>query len=158
MENKSRALSNETAVREEGSARRLCGLKMADGETSLGMAFSGGSDMEEPAAKRSKICPITNNGFKVAHEDRPPCFSVAKESREAAINCTQTAEKEAKPAMAVEQAPAAPGGDNNGLGLLDFEPLIPVAKREDSAGMSRDGRLTKLQVFTRTVVGKACFF
>ncbi|XP_037321276.2 NAD-dependent protein deacetylase sirtuin-1 [Pungitius pungitius] len=107
---------------------------MADGEASLGMAFSGGSDIEGPAAKRSKIFPITNNGFKVAHEDPSSCFSAAKESREAAINCTQTVEKKAMPAKAVEQAPAAPGGDNNGLGPLGCEPLQPVMKREDSAG------------------------
>ncbi|KAI4812570.1 hypothetical protein KUCAC02_023946 [Chaenocephalus aceratus] len=73
--------ANEPAVGEEGSAQRLCGLKMADEETRLGAAFSGASDMEEPAAKRSKI----------------------------------------------KQAPAEPGGDNNGLGLK------PAVKLDDSA-------------------------
>ncbi|XP_031695972.1 NAD-dependent protein deacetylase sirtuin-1 [Anarrhichthys ocellatus] len=106
---------------------------MADGETSLGMAFSGASDMEEPAAKRSKISPVKKYGFKVAQEGLSSCVSGAKESREAAMNCTQTAETEAKPAMAVEQAPAALGGDNNGLGLLVSEPHKPVVKLDDSA-------------------------
>uniref|UniRef100_A0A672GSR0 protein acetyllysine N-acetyltransferase n=1 Tax=Salarias fasciatus TaxID=181472 RepID=A0A672GSR0_SALFA len=35
--------------------------------------------------------------------------------------------------MAVEQAPAALGGDNNGLGLLASEPHRPAGKRSDSA-------------------------
>ncbi|XP_068423986.1 NAD-dependent protein deacetylase sirtuin-1 isoform X2 [Clinocottus analis] len=106
---------------------------MADGETSLGMACSGASDMEEPTPKRSKISPLTNYGFIVAQENQSPCVSGAKGSREAAINCTQTVEKEAKPAMAVEQAPAERGGDNNGLGLLVSEPHEPVEKRDSNA-------------------------
>lgn len=145
--------ANEPAVREEGSAQRLCGLKMADGENSLGTAFSGASGMDEPAAKRSKISPVSNYGFRVAEADPFSCVSAATESREAAVNCAQPAEKEAKPVMAVEQAPAALGGDNNGLGLLVSEPHKPVGTLEDSsvfgateeegAGMKRDGRLTE---------------
>ncbi|XP_051281156.1 NAD-dependent protein deacetylase sirtuin-1 isoform X1 [Dicentrarchus labrax] len=106
---------------------------MADGESSLGTAFSGASEMEEPAAKRSKISPLTNYGFKPAKADQVSCVSGAAESREAAVNCAQPAEKEAKPVMAVEEAPAAPGGDNNGLGLLGSEPHKPVVKLDDSA-------------------------
>uniref|UniRef100_A0A8C2YZZ6 protein acetyllysine N-acetyltransferase n=1 Tax=Cyclopterus lumpus TaxID=8103 RepID=A0A8C2YZZ6_CYCLU len=108
---------------------------MADGETSLGMACSGASDMEEPAAKRSKISPVTNCGFKVAREDRSSCGSGAEESREAAINRAQTAEKEAQPAMALEQeqAPAERGGDNNGLAMLVSEPHEPGVKPDGGA-------------------------
>ncbi|XP_023132837.2 NAD-dependent protein deacetylase sirtuin-1 isoform X2 [Amphiprion ocellaris] len=101
---------------------------MADGESSLGTVFSGASDMDEPAAKRSKISPVTNYGFKGAEGDQFSCVSTATESWEAAVNCAQPAEKEAKPVMAVEQAPAALGGDNNGLGLLVSEPYKPVGK------------------------------
>ncbi|KAM9344634.1 LOW QUALITY PROTEIN: NAD-dependent protein deacetylase sirtuin-1 [Symphorus nematophorus] len=119
---------------ERRSAQRLCGLKMADGESSLGTAFSGASEMEEPAAKRSKISPLDNYGFKVAKADQLSCVAGATESWEAAVNCAQPAEKEAKPVMAVEeQAPAAPGGDNNGLGLLVSEPRKPAVKLDDSA-------------------------
>ncbi|TDH01036.1 hypothetical protein EPR50_G00175940 [Perca flavescens] len=126
--------ANETAVREEGSAQRLCGLKMADDETSLGTAFSSVSDMEEPAAKRSKMCSVTNHGFKVAKAETLSCVSGATESWEPGVNCAQPAEKEAKPVMAVEQAPTtALGGDNNGLGLLVSEPHKPVVKLDDSA-------------------------
>lgn len=133
--------ANETAVREEGSAQRLCGRKMADEETSLGTAFSGASDMEEPAAKRSKISPATNHGFKVAKADQFSGLSGGTESWEAAVNCAQPAEKEAKPVMAVEQAPAALGGDNNGLGLLVSEPHKPVVKLDNSAvlGTTEEG-------------------
>lgn len=125
--------ANEPAVREEGSAQRLCGLKMADGESSLETAFSGASEMEEPAAKRSKISPLTDYGYKVAIADQVSCASGANESWEAAVNCAQPAEKEAKPVMAVEQAAAALGGDNNGLGMLVSEPHRPVVKLDDSA-------------------------
>lgn len=147
--------ANEPAVREEGFAQWLCGLKMADGESSLGMAFLGASEMNEPVAKRSKISPLTNYGFKVAKPDQLSCVSGATGSWEAAVNCAQTAEKEAKPVMAVEQAPAALGGDNNGLGMLDSEPHKTVVKLDDSAvlgtteegaGMKRSGHLTKLSV------------
>lgn len=130
------------------------GLKMADGESSLGMAFSGASEMDEPAAKRSKISSLINYGFKVAKPDQLSCVSGATGSWEAAVNCAQPAEKEAKPVMAVEQAPAALGGDN-GLGMLDSEPLKTVVKLDDNAvlgtteegaGMKRRGHLTKLSV------------
>lgn len=122
--------ANEPAVRREGSAQRLCGLKMADGENSLGMAFSGAPEIDEPAPKRSKINPVTNYGFKVAEADQLSCVSADRESWESAVNCAQPAEK-AKPVMAVEQAPAALGGDNNGLGLLVSEPHKPVRKMHD---------------------------
>lgn len=127
--------ANEPAVREEGSAQRLCGLKMADGENSLGTGISGASEMDEPAAKRSKISPGTNYVLKRAEADQLSCVSADPESWEAAVNCAQPAEKEAKPVMAVEQAPAALGGDNNGLGLLVSEPHKPVVKLDDSAGL-----------------------
>lgn len=122
--------ANEPAVRREGSAQRLCGLKMADGENSLGMAFSGASEIDEPAPKRSKISPVTNYRFKVAEADQLSCVSGDTESWESAVNCAQPAEK-AKPVMAVEQAPAALGGDNNGLGLLVSAPHKPVGKMHD---------------------------
>ncbi|XP_069001243.1 NAD-dependent protein deacetylase sirtuin-1 [Embiotoca jacksoni] len=107
---------------------------MADGESSLGTACSGASDADEPAAKRSKISLATNYGFKVTEADRFSRLPGAPGNREAAAaNCAQPAEKEAKPVMAVEQAPAAPGGDNNGLGLLVPEHHKPVGKLDDSA-------------------------
>lgn len=127
--------ANETAVREEGSllGSRLCGLKMADGESSLGMAFPGASVMDEPSAKRSKMSPLTNCGLKVAVAEPSPCVPGATGKCEAAVNCAQPAEKEAEPVMAVEQAPAALGGDNNGLGALVPEPHKPVGKPDDGA-------------------------
>lgn len=159
--------ANEPAVREEGSAQRLCGLKMADGESSLGAAFSGASEMEEPAAKRSKISPLTNHGVKVANLKQTSCVAGAAESLEAAVNCAQPAEKEAKPVMAVEQAPAALGGDNNGLGLLVSEPHKPVVKLDDSAvfgtteeaaGKETGRHLTTLSVFMGLKVSRQCLF
>lgn len=127
--------ANEPAVREEGSARRpLCGLKMADGENSLGMAFAGASGMDQPVAKRPKISPLTNYGFSVAKADQFPCLAGSTGSWETAVNCAHPAGKEAKPAMAVEQATvAALGGDNNGLEMLVSEPHKSVMKQEDSA-------------------------
>lgn len=123
--------ANEPAVRGEGSARRpLCGLKMADGENSLGMAFAGASDMDEPAAKRQKISPLTNYGFPVAKAEQLTCIAGSTGSQETAVNCAQPAGKE--PAMAVEQASVL-GGDNNGLETLVPEPHKPVMKQEDSA-------------------------
>ncbi|XP_068183234.1 NAD-dependent protein deacetylase sirtuin-1 isoform X1 [Antennarius striatus] len=106
---------------------------MADGESSLGMALSGASEMEEPAVKRSKISPFNNYGFKMTKADQLSCLPGVTGSWEAAVNCVQPAEKEAKPVMAVEQAPAARGGDNNGLGTLVCEPHKPVVKLDDSA-------------------------
>lgn len=126
--------ANEPAVREEGSAQRpLCGLKMADGENSLGMAFAGASDMDKPVAKRPKMSPLTNYGFSVAKADQFPCIAGSTGSWEMAVNCAHPAGKEAKPAMAVEQATVALGGDNNGLETLVSEPHKPVMKQEDSA-------------------------
>uniref|UniRef100_A0A669EJE4 protein acetyllysine N-acetyltransferase n=1 Tax=Oreochromis niloticus TaxID=8128 RepID=A0A669EJE4_ORENI len=90
-------------------AQRLCGLKMADGENSLKTAFSA------------------------VEADQFSCVSAATESWEAALNCAQPAEKEAKPVMAVEQAPAALGGDNNGLEVLLSETHKPVGKLDDTA-------------------------
>lgn len=142
----------------EGFAPRLCWLKMADGESSFGTAFSGASEMEEPATKRSKISPLTNYGFRVAKADQLSCVPGATGSWEAAVNCAQPAGKEAKPVMAVEQAQAAPGGDNNGLGTLVSEPHRPFVRLDDSAvlgtteegaGMTRGGHLMKLRVVRR---------
>uniref|UniRef100_A0A3Q2QG04 protein acetyllysine N-acetyltransferase n=1 Tax=Fundulus heteroclitus TaxID=8078 RepID=A0A3Q2QG04_FUNHE len=118
------------------AAQRVCGLKMADRENALGTACSGASDMDEPAAKRSKFSPATNRGPESAETDTPPCVSAAAGCREAAAaNCVPPAEtKEAKPAMmAVEQAPASRGGDNNGLGLPGSEPRKPAGKLSDSS-------------------------
>lgn len=125
--------ANEPAVREEGSARRLCGLKMADGENSLGMALAGASDMDEPVSKRPKISPLTSYGFSPAKSEQILRVSGSPGGWETAVDCAHPAGKEAKPAMAVEQATVALGGDNNGLGMLVSEPHKPVMKQEDSA-------------------------
>ncbi|XP_049592473.1 NAD-dependent protein deacetylase sirtuin-1 [Syngnathus scovelli] len=106
---------------------------MADGENSLGKALSGASDMDEPAAKKSKIPRTSSYGHKVTDANEFPCMSGVTESWGAAVNCGQPAEKEAKPAMAVEQAPGAQGGDNNGLGLLVSNPFKSAVKPDDSA-------------------------
>ncbi|KAM9803912.1 LOW QUALITY PROTEIN: NAD-dependent protein deacetylase sirtuin-1 [Neosynchiropus ocellatus] len=102
------------------AAERLCGLKMADGESeSLGSALSSASDTGEPAAKRSKITAETSPGPEVSEESRLSGVSGARGSWEAAGKCALPAEMEAPPVMAVEQeAPGAPGRDNNGPGLL----------------------------------------
>ncbi|KAK5600521.1 NAD-dependent protein deacetylase sirtuin-1 [Crenichthys baileyi] len=107
---------------------------MADRENALGTVCSGASEMDEPVAKRSKFSPLTNHGPKSTETDHLSCVSVAIESREVAGNCAQPAEKkEAKPVMmAVEQAPASRGGDNNGLGLPVSEPHKPTGKLSDS--------------------------
>ncbi|KAM3605944.1 uncharacterized protein V6R79_007832 [Siganus canaliculatus] len=106
---------------------------MADGESSLGAACSGASEMEEPAAKRPKMSPSTNYDFKVAKADKLSGVPGTTESLEVGENCAQPAEKEAKPVMAVEQAQAVLGGDNNELGMLVSELHKPVAKVDDSA-------------------------
>ncbi|XP_029031467.1 NAD-dependent protein deacetylase sirtuin-1 isoform X2 [Betta splendens] len=104
---------------------------MADGESSLEKAYSGGPEMEEPVPKRPKISPAAKSALKVAEADNLSCVSADTGSWESAVNCAQPAEREAKPAMAVEQAPAAQGGDNNGLGLLVSERRRPAAKLHD---------------------------
>lgn len=159
--------ANEPAVRKAGSAQRLCGLKMADGENSLGKACSGGPEMEEPAPKRPRTGPVTKSALKVAEADKFSCVSADAGSWESAANRAQPAEKEAKPAMAVEQAPAAQGGDNNGLGLLVSERHRPAGKRhdgvvlgatQDDAGTETAARLTRLECLrgARRPAG-ACF-
>lgn len=89
---------------------------MADEEHSLGEASSGASTTGEPAAKRSKTCPIANHESRISETDRFSNLSGGKESWEQGLNSAEPAEKEAKPVMAVEQAPA-PSADNNGLEL-----------------------------------------
>uniref|UniRef100_A0A3P8WKX5 protein acetyllysine N-acetyltransferase n=1 Tax=Cynoglossus semilaevis TaxID=244447 RepID=A0A3P8WKX5_CYNSE len=81
---------------------------MADGEDGLGTGLSGALGMDGPVAKRSKTAPGTNCGFKVAEAEQFMCASADTENWEAAaVDCAQPAGKEAKPVMAVEQAPAA---------------------------------------------------
>ncbi|KAM4607818.1 NAD-dependent protein deacetylase sirtuin-1 [Polymixia lowei] len=103
---------------------------MADRENILGRACSSATDMDEPAAKKSKIDTVPNCGFKATETEQTSCVSGAAESREAAVNRAQPAEEEeeeeeAEPVMAVEEeeeeAPAAPGRDN-GPGLPVSEP------------------------------------
>lgn len=96
--------------------------------------------MDEPAAKRSKISPVTSSGSKVAKTDPLSFVSGATDGWEAAGDCAQAVE-EAAPVMAVEQAPAAQGGDNNGLGLPGSEPHRPAEKQGDSAvfGTTEEG-------------------
>ncbi|CAB1425078.1 unnamed protein product [Pleuronectes platessa] len=115
---------------------------MADGESSLGTGLSSASEMDEPAAKRSKMSPGTDCGLKGADVDQVSCVSAGTESWEAAVTCPQPAEKEAKPVMAVEaeQAPAAAlGGDNNGLVLS--EQHKPAARLDHSVvlGTTEEG-------------------
>ncbi|XP_071769363.2 NAD-dependent protein deacetylase sirtuin-1 [Centroberyx gerrardi] len=112
---------------------------MADGENSLGTACSSASDMDEPAAKKSKISTVTNYGFKVTEADQFSCVSEAAESWQAAVNSAQPAEKEVEPVMAVEQAPATLGGDN-GLGLLVSEPHKTVVKLDDNTVLGTIGQ------------------
>lgn len=106
---------------------------MADGENSLGMAFTGASDMDAPVAKRPKISPPSHYGFPATKAEPLACVAGATESWETAGNCAHPAGKEAKPAMAVEQAPVALGGDNNGLGPLVSEPRRAAVKPDGSA-------------------------
>ncbi|KAM7409102.1 hypothetical protein PAMA_002691 [Pampus argenteus] len=110
---------------------------MADGEKSLGTAFSGVSGMDEPAAKRTKISPET----KVTEADQFSCVSGLTEGCEAAGSCAQPAEKEAEPVMAVEEqaAAGAPGGDNNGLGPPLSQQHKPAEKLRDSAVLGTTG-------------------
>ncbi|XP_034537722.1 NAD-dependent protein deacetylase sirtuin-1 [Notolabrus celidotus] len=112
---------------------------MADRESTPGTAFPGSSETEEPAKKRAKIGPATNYESKVSKADHLSCSSGVTEDWKAAVDCIQPAEKkEAKPGPAVEQAPAAPGGDNNGLRLLDSEEPQTGTEEVDS----RDSLLT----------------
>ncbi|XP_005795318.2 NAD-dependent protein deacetylase sirtuin-1 [Xiphophorus maculatus] len=131
------------AVRDEGAAQRVCGLKMADRENALGTAYSGTSEMDEPIAKRSKINTVTNHGSRAIETDTISCVSPAIGSREEAGNCAETAEKkEAKPVMmAVEQALASRGGDNNGLSLPVSEPHKLAGQLGDSTafGATEEG-------------------
>lgn len=125
---------------------------MADEESSHGAAFLGASERDEPVAKRPKTGPVTNCGFQPTERESPSCVSVDAENVEAAGNCAQPADKkEAKPVMAVDQAPAAArGGDNNGLdglGLPVSDPLRPLGQKNErvvfaltheSAGMKKN--------------------
>lgn len=110
---------------------------MADDESSHRAAFSGACVADEPAAKRSKITPPDDRVFRSIEAEPFSYVSPATESREAAVNCEQRAEREAKPAMAGEQAAA--GGDNNGLGLLGCEPPNPAERLSFGFG-SAEGR------------------
>ncbi|XP_043991895.1 NAD-dependent protein deacetylase sirtuin-1 [Gambusia affinis] len=116
---------------------------MADRENALGTAYSGTSEMDEPIAKRSKINTVTNHGPRAIETDTISCVSPAIGSREEAGNCAEPAEKkEAKPVMmAVEQALALRGGDNNGLRLPVSEPHKPAGKLGDSTafGATEEG-------------------
>ncbi|XP_015236439.1 PREDICTED: NAD-dependent protein deacetylase sirtuin-1 [Cyprinodon variegatus] len=114
---------------------------MADRENALGTACSGASEMEEPVAKRSKLTPVTIHGPKSTETDKHACVSAAIGSREAAEHCAPpTEKKEAKPVvMAVEQAPAPQGEDNNGLGLPVPEPLKQTGKLSDSTAFGATG-------------------
>ena len=108
---------------------------MADGEENiLGSGASRSrTDTEEPAAKKSKINMIPNYGFKVAESEHISCVLEATGSWEAMVDSVQPPppppaaaaaaeeEEEVGPVMAVEQAPAALGGDN-GVALLILEP------------------------------------
>nr|XP_043901869.1 NAD-dependent protein deacetylase sirtuin-1 [Solea senegalensis] len=140
--------ANEPAVREEESARqrRLCGLKMADEENSLGTGLVGALEMDGPAAKRSKITPGSNYGVKVGEGGHFLCVSANAESWELAVDCAPPLEKEAKPVMAVEQAPAALGGDNNGLGPLLSAPHKPLVKLDDNALLGTNEEATDFDV------------
>lgn len=123
---------------------------MADEESSLGMVFPGASVMDEPSAKRSKMSPLTNCGLSVAEAEPPPWFPGVTGDCEATVNCAQPTEKEAEPVMAVEQAPVALGGDNNGLGALVPEPYKPVGKSDDGAALGttpENAGMIKLAVF-----------
>ena len=124
--------ANYPAVREEGSAQQFCGRKMADEQSSHGTAFSGASDTDEPASKRTKMSPVANHVFKPTEAEPFSCVSAAAESREAAVNRAQQ-QKEAEPVMAVEQAPAARGRDNNGAVPPGSEPYRPAGKLSESA-------------------------
>lgn len=124
---------------------------MADGESSLGMAFPGATEMDEPSAKRSKMSPLTNCGLSVAEAEPSPCLPGATGNCEATVNCAQPTEKEAEPVMAVEQAPVALGGDNNGLGALVPEPYKPVGKSDDGVALRttpEGAGMRKLAVFS----------
>ncbi|XP_076021718.1 NAD-dependent protein deacetylase sirtuin-1 isoform X2 [Genypterus blacodes] len=112
---------------------------MADGEHSLGTACSSASDMDEPAAKRSKLNPATNYRFKMTEADQFLSVSGAAESRETAVDCPQPAGKEAKPVMAVEQAPTELGGDNNGLGLVGSATHKTAAKLDHNSPLGAAG-------------------
>lgn len=112
-------------------------MKMADEENSHGEAFLGAPETDEPVAKRPKTGPVTHCGFHPTEQESSSCISMVSESVEAAVNCAQPAEKkEAKPVMAVAQAPAAGrGGDNNGLDGLELpvsDLLRPLGKKNES--------------------------
>ena len=132
---------SQLSVRKDPICSAALRLKMADGESSLGTGLSGGPERDGPAAKRSKVSPGTKSGFAVAEADLSPRVPADGGSREAAGNCAQPAEKEAKPVMAVEQAPAASGGDNNGPRPLLPEPRRPSARLGDSGvlGTTEEG-------------------
>lgn len=100
---------------------------MADGENILVTACSSASDMDEPAAKKPKIPIATKCGLKVTQTEQISCEPETAGSWEAMANSAQPVETEVEPVMAVQQAPAAIGGDN-GLGLLNPEPHKRVVK------------------------------
>ncbi|CAL9688205.1 unnamed protein product [Knipowitschia caucasica] len=102
---------------------------MADEEHRLRAAFTGASSPGEPAAKRSKIHPVTNHGSKLSGTDHFATVSGDTERWELEVKCAQPAEKDSKPVMAVEQA-AEQGADNNGL-ELSFRAETRLQQRDE---------------------------
>lgn len=147
--------ANEPAVGEKESARqRRDGLKMADGEDGLGTGLSGALGMDGPVAKRSKTAPGTNCGFKVAEAEQFMCASADTENWEAAaVDCAQPAGKEAKPVMAVEQAPAAALGEDNNELSASYGPAVKLGDsamlgtNEEAAGMKENGGKFNMALF-----------
>ncbi|KAJ3610814.1 hypothetical protein NHX12_022905 [Muraenolepis orangiensis] len=114
---------------------------MADGENILGGACSSAADMNEPAAKKSKIHTVPNCGTKGAETEHISCVLEAKGSWGAMVNCAPPVDTEAEPVMAVEQAPVALGEDN-GVGRLILEPDKTDVKPYESNPLGAVGETT----------------
>ncbi|CAL8299761.1 unnamed protein product [Merluccius merluccius] len=135
---------------ENGLGGACCSSSSSSG-SGFGFGAAMDTDTGEPAAKRPRINTIPNYGFGVAdtaaHVSRAPEAAAAA----AAVNSAQPAEEEVgegemvgvgegegeevEPVMAVEQAPAALGGDNNGV----RPPLILEPDKTDATpGQDRD--------------------
>ncbi|XP_062319976.1 NAD-dependent protein deacetylase sirtuin-1 [Osmerus eperlanus] len=98
--------------------QRLYELKMADGENILVGACSSTPDMDEPVSKRQKISMAIECGLKIVQTEQVICGAEAGE-RWAEVALARPEERGVEPVMAVEQAPAALLGADNGQMVLE---------------------------------------
>ena len=141
--------------------QRLYELKVADGENVLVGACSSTPDMDEPVSKRPKISMAIECGLKIVQTEQVICGAEAGE-RWAEVALARPGERGVEPVMAVEQAPAALLGADNGQMVLEpHGRVVKVDKTtvdglaEEQAGKSRFFTYLFLRV-TLALIELAC--